>query len=192
LRKKSSKENPLIYNARKMYYKILKNISDNKIELAENCTGTGLVDKQVIEELRKINDPEPFYRGLLCEMGFKRAYVDFEQPIRTRGISCNNFYSLYSLGMLGVTKYSKVPLRIMTFVGFIMSAITFVATIFYLVWKFVSWKTFSFGIAPIILSILFLGSIQLFCMGIIGEYICVIYTRVNKKPLVIVKEKINF
>lgn len=125
-------------------------------------------------------------------MGFKRAYVQFEQPLRKKGISCNNFYSLYSIGMSGITKFSKMPLRIMAITGFVMSMLTFMATIFYLLWKLLRWNTFSFGVAPLILSILFIGSIQLFCLGILGEYIAAIYSRVDKKPLVIVKEKINF
>ncbi|MBP3821510.1 glycosyltransferase family 2 protein [bacterium] len=192
LKKKSSEENFIMYNLRKLYYEVLNKLVDNGVELAPNCTGSGLVDKKIIDNLKKIDDPDPYYRGLLCEIGFKRDYVEYNQPTRKRGISCNNFYTLYSLAMLGITKFSKMPLRFMAFTGFIMSAITFLISIFYLLWKLFNWKLFSFGVAPIILSILFLGSVQLFCLGILGEYIGAIYTRVNKKPLVIVKEKINF
>ncbi len=192
LRKKASKESFVMYNLRRFYYYVLNKITDNGVELAKNCTGAGLVDKKIIEVLRQIDDPEPYYRGLLCEVGFKRDYVDFVQPMREKGISCNNFYSLYNIAMLGVTKFSKMPLRFMAFIGFVMSALTFIASIFYLILKLMYWNQISFGVAPIILSILFLGSVQLFCLGILGEYIGAIYTRVNKKPLVIVKEKINF
>ena len=192
LRKRSSKENFLMYLIRKMYYIFLNKISDSNVELTVNCTGSGLIDRKIVDVIKNIDDSEPYYRGLLSEMGFKRDYVDFDQPVRTHGKSCYNFYNYYATAMLGITKYSKKPLRFMVFTGFIMSIITFLVTIFYLVWKLINWQAFSFGTAPIILSILFLGSVQLFFLGIIGEYIGTIYSRVNKKPLVIVKEKINF
>ena len=192
LRKTSSKESIFIFALRKLYYKILYKIADNGVELAENCTGSGLLDRKIVEELKRNNDPEPYYRGLICEMGFKRAYVDFTQPVRAKGCSCNNLYSLYSIAMLGITKFTKVPLRIMAIIGFLMSAVTFLLTIIYLILKLVNWNAFSLGIAPIILGVTLFSSVQLFCLGILGEYIGAIYTRVNTKPLVIVKEKINF
>lgn len=192
LQKNRSKENGLMFLLRKLYYFILYKITDNGVTLAQNCTGAGLIDKKIVEEIKKVDDPLPYYRGLLCEMGFNRAYVTFEQPTRTRGISANNFYTLYDIGMLGVVKFSKMPLRIMAFFGFIISVFTFIMSIVYLLFKIIYWNSFSLGIAPIIISILFLGSIQLFCLGLLGEYIGAIYTRVDKKPLVIEKERINF
>ena len=192
LQKIAAKENFLIYKLRKLYYKVLKRITDNGVELAENCTGSGLFDSVVVDELRKNDDPNPFLRGLICEVGFKRSYVKFSQPARKEGHSCNNLYSLYSLGMLGVTKFSKLPLRIMAITGFLMSIVTFILAIIYFILKIVFWDIFSFGLAPLILIILFLGSMQMFCLGILGEYIATIYYRIDKKPLVVVKEKINF
>ena len=142
--------------------------------------------------MKKNDDPYPYYRGLICEVGFERAYVQFSQPKRKRGISANNFYTLYDMGMTGLVKNSKVPLRIMAIIGFTMSVITFAISMFYLVWKLINWYTFSIGLAPIIISITFLGSVQLFCLGLLGEYIAAIYTRIDNKPLVIEKERINF
>ncbi len=192
LQKISSNENKIIYALRRLYYKFISKISDNGVELAQNCTGSGLIDKCVVDFLKKIDDPYPYYRGLICEAGFKRDYVQFNQPLRKRGITANNFYSLYDMAMTGIVKNSKIPLRFMAILGFIMSIVTFCLSIFYLVWKLVNWDTFSMGIAPIIMSVMFIGSVQLFCLGILGEYISAIYTRIDKKPLVVEKERINF
>ena len=192
LQKVSSQESKLMFLIRKFYYFLITKMADNGVELAMNCTGEGLVDKRIIEVLREIDDPYPYYRGLVCEAGFNRAYVPFEQPSRQRGITANNFYTLYDLAMTGFVKNTKIPLRIMALTGFAASLVTFLIAIFYLVWKLVYWNTFSMGIAPIIIGMMFLGSIQLFCLGVLGEYIAAIYTRVDKKPLVIEKERINF
>ena len=192
LQKKDSEENFLIYKLRQLYYKILYKITDTGVELAQNCTGSGLIDKCVVDIVKKNDDPYPYYRGLVCEVGFERAYVQFSQPVRKKGISANNFYTLYDMGMTGLVKNSKVPLRIMAIIGFTMSVITFAVSLFYLIWKLINWYTFTMGMAPIIISITFLGSVQLFCLGLLGEYIAAIYTRIDKKPLVIEKERINF
>lgn len=192
LQKKSSEENKFVFHLRHLYYKMLKKMTDNGVDLADNCTGSGMFDKVVVDAVKQINDPNPYYRGLLCEVGFKRTYIPFEQPIRKRGKSFNNLYSLYSIAMLGITKFTKMPLRIMAVIGFAMSVLTFLTSVFYLLLKLIYWNAFNLGIAPIILSILFLGSVQLFCLGILGEYIGAIYSKIDKKPLVIVKEKINF
>ncbi len=192
LQKKDSEENFFIYKLRQLYYKILYKITDTGVELAQNCTGSGLIDKCVVDILKKNDDPYPYYRGLICEVGFERAYIQFSQPKRKRGISANNFYTLYDMGMTGLVKNSKVPLRIMAMIGFAMSVITFMVSVFYLVWKLINWHTFSMGLAPIIISITFLGSVQLFCLGLLGEYIAAIYTRIDNKPLVVEKERINF
>ncbi len=192
LQKISSKENPIMYLLRKLYYRLLDKMSDNDVKIPKDCTGSGLFDRVVIEALKTMDDPHPFFRGAICECGFKRDFVLFVQPLRKHGKSYNNLYTLYVQGILGFTKLSNVPLRLMAFTGFVMSIFTFLMSIFYLVWKLIKWDTFSFGLAPIIMSVLFLGSIQLLCLGILGEYIAAINSRVNKKPLVIVKEKINF
>lgn len=192
LQKNSSEENPLIFVLRKIYYHILSKMSDSGVELAENCTGSGLYDKKVVDFLRNIDDTIPFFRGLICEAGFKRAYVQFEQPLRKNGKSTNNFYTLYDLGMNGIVKYTRIPLRIMAITGFIMSLISLFGAFVYFVWKLLNWDSFSIGIAPILICILFLGSVQLFCLGLLGEYIGIIYSRVDKKPIVVEKERINF
>lgn len=192
LQKKTSKENRIIFLLRELYYKILAKISDNGVELAINCTGSGLIDACVQKELQRINDPYPYYRGMLCELGFERAYVPFDQPKREKGISANNFYTLYDMVMLGTVKNSKLPLRIMAFMGFLGSFVAFVIAVFYLVWKLVHWDTFPMGIAPLIISMMFLGSVLLFCLGILGEYVLAVYTRIDQKPLVVEKERINF
>jgi len=192
LQKKSSQECGLMYNLRKLYYYVLKRIADNGVELAQDCTGAGLIDKEVVEYLRKVEDPYPYYRGLICEVGFKRGYVQFDQPERKKGFSANNLYTLYDMGMTGVVKNTKMPLRLMAIFGFVMSAITFLIAVMYFVLKLLYWQTFQLGIAPIIISITFLGAVQLFCFGILGEYIAAIYTRIDKKPLIVEKERINF
>ena len=192
LQKNVSEENPIIFNLRKLYYYVLSKIADNGVELAQNCIGSGLIDRCVVDYLRQIDDPYPYYRGLVCEVGFDRAYVTFNQPVRKKGISANNFYTLYDMAMTGLVKNSKLPLRFMAIFGFLMSIITFLISVIYLVWKLINWDKFSFGLAPIIISITFIGSVQLFCLGLLGEYIAAIYTRIDKKPLVAEKERINF
>ncbi len=191
-RKTSSEENKIMYFLRKMYYSTLSYIADDETKLVQNCTGFGLYDRKVLDIMRSLDDPYPYLRGLICEIGFEKFLVDFKQPKRKRGKTKNNFYTLYDIAMSGLVKHSKFPLRLMTFVGFIMSFVCLAVSIFYLIWKLLYWEKFEFGLAPVIISVLFLGSIQLFCMGILGEYIGAIYTRVNKKPLVIEKERINF
>ena len=192
LQKTESEENFVMYNLRRFYYYVLNKITDNGVELAQNCTGSGLFDRKVLEFFKSVDDPYPYFRGLVCEAGFEREYLQFKQPIRKRGITANNFYTLYDMGMTGLVKNSKIPLRIMAIMGFVMSFISLLGGVVYLIWKLLNWTTFSFGIAPIIISIMFISSIQLFCLGVLGEYIGAIYTRVDKKPLVLEKERINF
>lgn len=192
LKKRSSDENGLMFRLRKLYYYLLAKMTDNGVDLALNCTGSGLIDKRVADVLRSIDDPYPYYRGLVCEAGFNRAYLLFDQPVRKHGVTANNFYTLYDMAMTGIVKNSKFPLRVMALGGFLCSLLTFGVAVFYLIWKLVYWNTFSMGIAPLIISVMFLGSVQLFCLGLLGEYIAAIYTRVDKKPLVIEKERINF
>ena len=192
LQKNESDENFVMQNLRKLYYSVLRKISDNGVELAQNCTGSGLFDKKVAEFFKSTDDPYPYFRGLVCEVGFDREYIEFRQPLRKRGVTANNFYTLYDMAMTGLVKNSKLPLRIMAILGFVMSFISLAGGIVYLVWKLLNWSTFSFGVAPIIISIMFISSVQLFCLGVLGEYIGAIYTRIDKKPLVLEKERINF
>jgi glycosyltransferase involved in cell wall biosynthesis len=188
--KTTSHESGLFHLLRTLYYRILRRLSD--VELIEHFTGFGLYDRQVIQILRSMNDPYPYFRGLIADIGFPIARIEFTQPRRKRGISKNNFYTLYDLAMLGMTGYTKIPLRIATMFGFLTAVLSFIVGLVYLVYKLLFWQQFSLGSAPIVIGLFFLGSVQLFFLGIVGEYIGAIYTQVMKRPLVIEKERINF
>jgi glycosyltransferase involved in cell wall biosynthesis len=188
--KSRSKENRLMYFIRKSYYKLVRNISE--IELIDNFTGFGLYDKKIIETLREVKDPYPYFRGLICEIGFKRAIIEFTQPRRERGVTKNNFYSLYDMAMLGITSNSKVPLRLATMAGFSIGILSLIVAIIYFVLKLLNWNQFTLGLAPLVIGLFFFSSVQLFFIGIIGEYIAVINTKVTNRPLVIERERINF
>lgn len=188
--KTKSQEAGLFYLLRTLYYKVLRGLSD--VDLIEHYTGFGLYDRQVIQILRDMNDPYPYFRGLIADIGFPIARIEFTQPRRKRGISKNNFYSLYDMAMLGMTGYTKIPLRLAAFFGFITAMLSFLVGLVYLVYKLLFWFQFSVGSAPIVIGLFFLGSVQLFFLGIVGEYIGAIYTQVMKRPHVIEKERINF
>jgi glycosyltransferase involved in cell wall biosynthesis len=188
--KTRSEEPGLFYFLRTMYYRVLRALSD--VELIDNFTGFGLYDKQVIEILRQCNDPYPYFRGLIADIGLEPARVEFDQPRRKRGVTKNNFYTLYDMAMLGVTSYTKIPLRLATLLGFASAAVSLLVGTTYLVYKLVNWASFSLGLAPVIIGLFFLGSVQLFFLGIVGEYIGSIYTLAIRRPLVIEKERINF
>jgi glycosyltransferase involved in cell wall biosynthesis len=188
--KATSEETPIFYALRTAYYRILQAFSET--ELVQHATGFGLYDQEVIRILRTINDPYPYFRGLVAELGFERATVVYEQPKRARGITKNNFYTLYDLAMLGFTNHSRLPLRLAAMIGFLASIISFVVGMIYLIYKLTDWQNFSLGLAPVIVGLFFMGSVQLFFLGIVGEYIGAIYTQVLKRPLVIEKERINF
>ena len=190
--KNKSRENPLMFLVRKFYYNLISSICDDGTNLVKNCTGFGLYDKTVVDIFRDIEDPYPYLRGQICDIGFEKALVEFEQPKREKGITKNNFYTLYDNAMLGIVKHSKVPLRLMTMLGFVTSLVSITIAFIYFILKILFWNMFDFGLAPIIISLFFLGSVQLFCIGILGEYIGAIYTRIDKKPLVVEKERINF
>lgn len=188
--KTHSEEPGLFYFLRSLYYRGLRNLSD--IPLIDNFTGFGLYDRQVINNLRELNDPYPYFRGLIADLGYEKAQVEFLQPRRKRGISKNNFYTLYDMAMLGVTGYTKIPLRLAALLGFISAAFSFLIGLVYLIYKLVFWYNFTLGSAPIVIGLFFLGSVQLFFLGIVGEYIGAIYTQVMHRPLVIEKERLNF
>jgi glycosyltransferase involved in cell wall biosynthesis len=188
--KSKSKESGFFYFFRTLYYKTLRSLSD--VELIEHFTGFGLYDQKVIEILRNLDDPYPYFRGLIADIGFPIARIEFEQPRRKRGISKNNFYTLYDIAMLGLTGYTKVPLRIATMFGFLSAGVSFLVGLIYLLYKLADWQNFSLGLAPVVIGLFFLGSIQLIFLGIVGEYIGAIYTQVMHRPLVIEKERINF
>lgn len=188
--KSSSQESKIIYLMRRSFYRVLAKLSD--VPLNENSTGFGCYDQQVIEILRKMDDPYPYFRGLISEIGFETAKIEFTQPIRKKGKSKNNFYTLLDLALLGVTNNTKIPLRMAILFGFFIASISLLIGLFYLIYKLVNWQTFQLGSAPLIIGLFFLGAIQLFSLGIIGEYIGAIYTQVLHRPLVVEKERINF
>lgn len=191
-KKTKSEESCLMFVIRSAYYELISRIADDDSGLVKNCTGFGLYDKKVIEIIKSMDDPYPYIRGLICDIGYEKAFVEFTQPSRKRGITKNNFYTLYDNAMIGIVKHSKVPLRIMTFLGFGFSFLSLGIAFLYFILKLIFWDEFSLGLAPIIISLFFFASVQLFCLGVLGEYIGAIYTRVNKKPVVVEKERINF
>lgn len=188
--KNQSEESPLMFRIRKIYYNLIRKLSET--ELIKNYTGFGLYDKVVIDILREIDDPYPYFRGLICDIGFTIARISYTQPARKRGITKNNFFTLYDIAMLGITNHSKVPLRLATMIGFLMALLSFLVAAIYLVYKLIFWDNFSVGLAPLVIGLFFFSSVQLFFIGIIGEYIGSIHTQVLKRPLVVEKERINF
>ena len=188
--KKSSQENKIMYYLRSLYYKTIKKLSE--VEQIEHFTGFGLYDKAFINVMRNLDDPVPFLRGIVAELGFRRKEIPYEQPQRRAGITSNNLYRLYDAAMLSITAYTKVGLRLATFAGVILSGISMLIAVVYLILKLVYWDRFPAGMAPILIGMLFLGSIQIFFIGLIGEYILTINQRVMKRPLVVEEERINF
>jgi len=188
--KTTSQENKLMFWVRTQYYRLVQRLSD--INTFENFTGFGLYDRQVVDSIRSFPDAYPYFRGMIAEIGLPYYTLTFNQPRRIRGITKNNFYTLYDMAMLGITNLSRVPLRFVTFLGFISGALSLLAALAYLMYKLVFWSNFSVGVAPLVIGLFFLGSVQLVSMGILGEYIGAIHTQVLKRPLVIEKERINF
>lgn len=188
--KNQSKENPLMFAVRKMFYNLIAKMSD--VEQVKNFTGFGLYDRKFVDVIRQVDDPYPYFRGLVSELGFDMATVDFVQPRREHGHTKNNFYTLYDMAMLGFVNYSKVPLRLATFVGFGVAILSFLVALVYLIYKLVYWDSFQAGQAPLVIGLFFFSAVQLIFIGIVGEYVGAIHTQVRKRPLVIEKERINF
>ena len=189
--KSTSEENGLMYGVRTFYYRLIARLTNVKV--LEHFTGFGLYDRSVVERIRnEFPDPHPFFRGMIAEIGLPVAKVYYNQKRRERGITKNNFYTLYDFAMLGITNLSKVPLRLVIFAGFVSALFSFLLGMFYLVYKLIFWQSFSVGIAPVVLGMFLLGSVQLIALGIIGEYVGSIHTLVLKRPLVTEKERINF
>ena len=188
--KRSSEESRLMFWIRRRYYRLVNQLSS--IETFENFTGFGLYDRRVVDLVKSLPDPYPYFRGMLAEIGLPHKKLLYGQPVRKRGITKNNFYTLYDVGMLGIINHSKVPLRLMAFSGFAGALVSFLIGFGYFVYKLAFWRNFSVGIAPLVIGIFFLGSIQLLFLGILGEYIGAIHTHVQKRPFVVEKERINF
>ncbi|MBI5700623.1 glycosyltransferase family 2 protein [Candidatus Saganbacteria bacterium] len=188
--KKASKESKFMFSIRQLFYKIIESLSE--VKQIRNFTGFGLYDKKVMDILRSLNDPYPYFRGLISDLGFEIAIIEYIQPKRDHGITKNNFYTLYDMAMLGITNHSRVPLRLATMLGFLVSIISILVAIGYFIYKIIFWDNFNVGIAPLVIGVFFFSAVQLFFIGIIGEYIGSIHTQVLKRPLVIEKERINF
>lgn len=188
--KNKSQESKIVYFLRSLYYKLIKKFSE--VEQIEHFTGFGLYDKKFIKILKDLDDPEPYLRGIVSELGFERKEIPFEQPKRERGKSSNNWYKLYDGAMLGITSYTKIGLRIATILGFMVSFLSIIVALVYLVLKLCMWDSFQAGIAPLIIGVFLLGGLQIFFIGFLGEYILKINQRLMHRPLVVVEEKLNF
>lgn len=188
--KNESEEPPIIFSLRKFYYRLLRKLSE--VDIVEQYSGFGLYDKEVVEILKNLNEPYPYFRGLIADIGFESAKIEYVQNKRKKGKSKNNFFTLFDLAMLGMTSYSKIPLRLAVMLGLSSAAISLLVAVVYFVYKILFWSRFSVGIAPLVIGIFFFSSVQLFFLGIVGEYVGSIHTYAQNRPLVIEKERINF
>ena len=188
--KDSSSESPLFFAVRRLYYGLIEKLADTRT--IQNFTGFGLYDRTIIDYCKKLGDPYPYFRGLIAEIGLPVQRVLYRQPLRKRGFTKNNFYTLYDLAMLGITNFSKVPLRLATMLGFLAAALSLLVAVGYLIYKILFWQNFAIGTAPMVIGLFFFASVQLFFIGILGEYIGAIHTQVLRRPLVVEKERINF
>lgn len=189
--KQGSHESWLESRTRRFYYWLVAKISSD-VELVENFTGFGLYDREVVEHFRSTEEQYPYFRGLVSDFGYEHAVIDYVQPARTRGKTKNDFFSLYDIAMLGITNHSKVPLRLATMAGFAISILSLLVAFGYLVAKLMFWDQLQLGLAPLLIGIYFFGAVQLFFIGVLGEYIGAIHTQVHKRPLVVERERINF
>lgn len=188
--KRTSEEASLMFWLRKQYYRIVERLSS--IETIQNYTGFGLYDRKVVELVRSFEDPYPYFRGLIAEIGLPTVKLLYDQPARKFGITKNNWYTLYDIGMLGIISNSKVPIRLAALAGFIGASLSFLVAFAYLVLKLVFWSTFSFGLAPMLIGVFFISSLQLLFLGVMGEYIGSIYTHIQKRPYAVELERLNF
>ncbi len=188
--KKSSKENPIMHKLRSLYYKVIKKFSD--IEQIEHFTGSGLYDREFVEVLRSLKDPTPFLRGIVAELGYKRKEIPYVQPLRRAGKTHNSLYTLYDAAMLSFTSYTKIGLRLATFFGIAIGVLSAIIGFVYLILKLVYWDRFTAGMVPVLIGIFFLGAVQLFFLGFLGEYIMSMNRRIMNRPLVVEEERINF
>jgi glycosyltransferase involved in cell wall biosynthesis len=189
--KAGSGESWVMYRTRRLYYWLVAKMSSD-VELVHNFTGFGLYDRDVVEQFRRTEEQYPYFRGLVSDFGYERAVIPYHQPSRRHGITKNNFFSLYAVAMLGITNHSKVPLRLATMAGFAISVVSLLVAVGYLIAKLLFWDDLQLGLAPLLIGIYFFGAVQLFFIGVLGEYIGAINTQVHKRPLVVEKERINF
>ena len=188
--KEKTEEGFFMAFVRRQYYKFLRKITD--IGHIENFTGFGLFDKAFVDVVRNIHDPMPYFRGMVAEFGFEYKTILYQRPNRRAGKSKNHFYTLYDLAMIGITSYSKVMLRLASFLGFIIGGLSFLVALVYFIMKLVHWDWFRSGIAPLVIGVFFLGGVQLFFIGLLGEYVLAINSRVLDRPLVVEEERLNF
>ncbi len=188
--KTASHENPLMYGLRSLYYRIIKRLSAT--EQIEHFTGFGLYDRAFVEVLRGLNDPSPFLRGVVAELGFPHKDIPYTQPARRAGKTSNNWYRLYDAAMLSFTSYTKIGLRLATLLGFGIAALSLLVGLVYLVLKLVFWERFTAGMTPLLIGIFFMGAVQLIFTGFLGEYIMSINTRVMRRPLVVEEKRLGF
>ena len=188
--KRTSEESSLMFWLRKQYYKLVDRLSS--IETIQNFTGFGLFDRKVVELVRSFEDPYPYFRGMIAEIGLPTVKLLYDQPARKFGITKNNWYTLYDIGMLGIISNSKIPLRLAALAGFIGASISFTVALIYLGLKLAFWSTFNFGLAPMLIGVFFTSSLQLVFLGVMGEYVGAIYTQVQKRPYAVEFDRINF
>ncbi len=188
--KNSSSESAIFFAVRRLYYGLVEKLADTRT--IQNFTGFGLYDRTIIDYCKKLGDPYPYFRGLIAEIGLPVEKIAYHQPLRKRGFTKNNFYTLYDMAMLGITNFSKVPLRLATMLGFLTAALSLLVALGYLIYKLLFWQNFAIGTAPMVIGLFFFASVQLFFIGILGEYIGAIHTQILKRPLVVEKERINF
>lgn len=188
--KPASQEAAMMFSLRRLYYKMLAAVSE--VPQIQNFTGFGLYDREVVEQVRETGDLNPYFRGLIADLGYPRVEIPFTQPRRERGVSKNNFYALYDLAMLGITSHSKVPLRLAAMAGFVLSGLSLLAAFGYFLAKLVFWNHFQANTAPILIAVFFFAAVQLFFIGLLGEYIGAILTQVTKRPLVVERERVGF
>jgi len=187
-KKKTSQESPAFFVLRGLYYKVARALAE--VPLLEHVTGFGLYDRRVIEIMRNFTDPYPYGRGMIAEIGLPYVTIPYDQPLRTRGITKNNFYTLFDLALLGITSHSKAPLRVATIAGFILSGLSLVVAIGFLLLKLTFWYALPAGYAPAVIGVFFLGSAQIFLIGLLGEYVGAVLTQVRRRPLVVERERI--
>ena len=188
--KEQAEESALMAAVRRIGYKVIDRLSE--VKQVRNSTGFGLYDKAFVSVLRRLPDPYPYFRGIVAELGFRYATVPYKQPLRKRGLTKNNLYTLYDLGMQGIVNHSRIPLRVATILGFVSSVVSLMVAVVYFVMKMLFWYNLPIGVAPVIIGLFCVASVQLFFLGVLGEYVGSIYTQVRNRPLVVEQERINF